>query len=93
MIYIQSTVKAGAVKLPDAIKVSDGSRVIVTILEPATKGADSRLPEDLESEDVDFVRACQGCLAKQFLISPATVQKAPSLVNFSLLNFRCFRAF
>ena len=34
MIYIKGTVKGSSVKLPDAIKVSDGSRVIVTILEP-----------------------------------------------------------
>jgi len=35
MIYIQGTVKGSSVKLPDVIKVSDGSRVIVTILQSA----------------------------------------------------------
>jgi hypothetical protein len=65
MICIQGTVKAGTVKLPDAIKVSDGSRVIVTVLESTVDTASGRMPEDLESEDVDFVRACRGRLAEQ----------------------------
>ncbi len=52
-------------KLPDAIKVSDGSRVIVTILGPNTKIEDEFLSEELENEDVEFVRACRGRLAKQ----------------------------
>ena len=52
-------------KLPDAIKVSDGSRVIVTILEPAAKIEDKFLSEGIEDEDVEFVRACRGRLAKQ----------------------------
>ncbi len=45
MIYIQGTVKDSSVKLPDAIKVSDGSRVIVTILGPNTKIEDEFSPE------------------------------------------------
>jgi len=53
------------VKLPDAIKVSDGSRVIVTVLEPTAKIEDKFLSEELENEDVEFVRACRGRLAKQ----------------------------
>ncbi len=65
MIYIQGTVKGSSVKLPDAIKVSDGSRVIVTILEPITKMENKLLSEELENEDVEFVRACRGRLAKQ----------------------------
>ena len=48
-----------------AIKVSDGSRVIVTILEPTDKIEDRFLSEELEDEDVEFVRACRGRLAKQ----------------------------
>jgi len=36
MIYIKGTVKGSSVKLPDVLKVSDGSRVIVTVLEPTT---------------------------------------------------------
>ena len=52
-------------KLPDAIKVSDGSRVIVTVLEPTAKIEDKFLSEELENEDVEFVRACRGRLAKQ----------------------------
>ena len=65
MIYIQGTVKGSSVKLPDAIKVSDGSRVIVTILEPAANIEDKLLSRELENEDLEFVRACRGRLAKQ----------------------------
>jgi hypothetical protein len=65
MIYIQGTVKDSSVKLPKAIKVSDGSRVIVTILEPATNIEDTLLSQELENEDLEFVRACRGRLAKQ----------------------------
>jgi hypothetical protein len=65
MIYIQGTIKGSSVKLPDAIKLPEGSRVIVTILEPTTKMEDKQLSEELENEDVEFVRACRGRLAKQ----------------------------
>ena len=65
MIYIKGTVKGSAVKLPDVLKVSDGSRVIVTVLEPTPKIEDEFLSEELENEDVEFVRACRGRLAKQ----------------------------
>jgi hypothetical protein len=65
MIYIQGTVKGSSVKLPEAIKVSDGSRVIVTILEPAANIEDKLLSRELENEDLEFVRACRGRLAKQ----------------------------
>ena len=65
MIYIKGTVKGSSVKLPDAIKVSDGSRVIVTVLESTAKIEDKFLSEELENEDVEFVRACRGRLAKQ----------------------------
>ena len=65
MIYIKGTVKGSSVKLPDVLKVSDGSRVIVTVLEPTTKIEDEFLSEELEDEDVEFVRACRGRLAKQ----------------------------
>lgn len=65
MIYIKGTVRDSSVKLPDAVKVSDGSRVIVTVLEPTTKIEDKHLSEEIENEDVEFVRACRGRLAKQ----------------------------
>ncbi len=65
MIYIKGTVKGSSVKLPDALKLSDGSRVIVTILEPTTKIEDKLLSQELENEDLEFVRACRGRLAKQ----------------------------
>ena len=65
MIFIQGTVKGSSVKLPDAIKISDGSRVIITVLEPTKKMENKLLFEELENEDVEFVRACRGRLAKQ----------------------------
>lgn len=64
MISIKGTVKGSSVKLPDAIKVPDGSHVIVTILEPTAKIEDRYMSEELEGEDVEFVRACRGRLAK-----------------------------
>ena len=45
--------------------VIDGSRVIVTILEPTAKLDDNYLSKGIEDEDVEFVRACRGRLAKQ----------------------------
>ncbi len=65
MIYIKGTVKGRSVKLPDTIKISDGSRVIITVLEPTSNTEDKFLSEDIENEDVEFVRACRGRLAKQ----------------------------
>jgi hypothetical protein len=69
MLYIKGTVKGSSVKLPDAIKVSDGSRVIVTILEPTAKIEDRLLSDDIEDEDLEFVRACRGRLAKQLQVA------------------------
>ncbi|MCI0697938.1 hypothetical protein L0337_38800 [candidate division KSB1 bacterium] len=65
MITVSGTVQGGLVKLPDAMRVSDGSRVIITILEPMAQRIDRFLPDHIESEDVEFVRACRGRLAKQ----------------------------
>ena len=65
MIYIQGTVKGSSVKLPEGLRVSDGSRVIVTILEPDTNIEDHLLSQELENEDLEFVRACRGRLVKQ----------------------------
>lgn len=67
MITVQGTVKNGVVKLPTMVKLSDGSRVMITILESINKRAPNALPKDkdIETEDVDFVLACRGRLAKQ----------------------------
>jgi hypothetical protein len=65
MITVQGTVKNGVVKLPATVKLSDGSRVMITILESINKPAPDTLSRDIEAEDVDFVRACRGRLAKQ----------------------------
>lgn len=65
MITIPGTVHGGLVKLPDAMRVADGARVIITILEPMAKRVTHFLPENIETEDLEFVRACRGRLAKQ----------------------------
>ena len=49
-------------KQPDAIKVPDGSRVIVTTLEPTAKIEDKFLSEGIEDGAVEFVRARRGVL-------------------------------
>ena len=64
MIHIKGTVKDRSVKLPDAIEVSDGSHVIITLLESPAATEDKLLIEELENEDVEFVRACRGRLAR-----------------------------
>lgn len=51
--------------MPEALKVADGSRVVITILEPHTGNKKKLLPEKIEEEDVEFVRACRGRLAIQ----------------------------
>lgn len=65
MITVPATVQDGFVKLPETMRVADGSRVIITILEPLAKDNGRFLPDAIESEDVEFVRACRGRLAKQ----------------------------
>jgi len=65
MITIPGTVHGGQVKLPDAMRVADGAKVIITILEPIAKSVSRFLPENIETEDLEFVRACRGRLAKQ----------------------------
>ncbi len=65
MIAIQTTVQGGLIRLPEAVRVSEGARVIVTILDPVAKSNGSALSETIETEDVEFVRACRGRLANQ----------------------------
>lgn len=65
MITAQGTVKNGVVKLPATLKLSDSSRVMITIFESIGKRTLNALPKDIEAEDVDFVRACRGRLAMQ----------------------------
>ncbi len=65
MVYIQSTVNEGVIKLPDKIKITDGSRVIVTVFNPGETSDSKNYSEKFESEDVEFIRACRGRLAKQ----------------------------
>lgn len=65
MITIQGTVQNGLIKLPESIRVLEGTRVIVTLLGPGAKNNGHALNEVLEDEDVKFVRACRGRLAQQ----------------------------
>ncbi len=65
MITIKGTVQNGAVRLPETIRGLEGAHVIVTILDPIVKGNGNVLSEAIETEDVEFVRACRGRLAKQ----------------------------
>jgi hypothetical protein len=65
MITVTATVQGGLVKLPEAIRIANGTRVIITILAPVAKNGKRFLPEDIEAEDIEFVRACRGRLAKQ----------------------------
>ena len=66
MVTISGTVHAGAVRFPETLSVADGTRVIITILEPIPKIENRLLPENIEAEDLEFVRACRGRLARQF---------------------------
>jgi hypothetical protein len=65
MITVPGTVQGGLVRLPAAMRIADGSRVIITILESVFINDNRILSEDIEIEDVEFVRACRGRLAKQ----------------------------
>jgi hypothetical protein len=58
-------VQNGAVKLPPAAQITDGARVLVTVLDEAPRDSDlPPYPPDLEAEDVAFVQACRGRLAR-----------------------------
>lgn len=65
MVTVQGTVHNGLVKLPDAIHLLDGVRVMVTILDPLVKNNGNAISEKIETEDIEFVRACRGRLAQQ----------------------------
>lgn len=65
MITVPGTVQGGLVRLPAAMRIADGSRVMITILESVFINDNRILSEDIEIEDVEFVRACRGRLAKQ----------------------------
>jgi len=65
MITLSGTVNGGLVKLPEAMHIADGARVMITILEPIAKNESRFFPENIETEDLEFVRACRGRLAKQ----------------------------
>jgi len=65
MVTVSATVQGGSIKLPEAMRLANGTRVIITILAPVVKNGKRFLPEDIEAEDLEFVRACRGRLAKQ----------------------------
>ncbi|MEK7729691.1 MAG: hypothetical protein AAB354_14895 [candidate division KSB1 bacterium] len=65
MITMQGVVQSGMVRLPESMRISDGGRVVITLLEPASKSIASKFSEAIENEDVAFVRTSRGRLAKQ----------------------------
>lgn len=65
MVTVTGTVQNGIIKLPETMRVSNGSRVIITILGAMKKNGDHFFPPSIEMEDLAFVRACRGRLAKQ----------------------------
>ena len=63
---LSGTVEKGAIKLPPGANVPDGTRVLVAVR--CSQPSDSKIPPyppDLEAEDVAFVQACRGRLARQ----------------------------
>ena len=65
MICVHGTIENGLIKLPDVVKFSEGARVVVYVLEPPGKNGSRKLPKEIEDEDVEFLRACRGRLARQ----------------------------
>jgi hypothetical protein len=66
MKTFRGKVENGMVKIPPAAHVDEGARVFVAVLDDAPDDSDlPPYPPDLEAEDVAFVQACRGRLAKQ----------------------------
>ena len=60
-----ATVRNGVIRIPEGARVREGARVLLAVVgDPAGDGP-SALPSEIEAEDVQFVRACQGRLAGQ----------------------------
>ncbi len=57
MVFVEGIVKDGLVKLPNAIRLADGSRVLLTLIDPKPGSKTDLLPEEIEAEDVAFIRA------------------------------------
>lgn len=58
------TVRDGVVRLPRRARVQDGSRVVLAVLGEEPAELDEQQMAELEKEDVEFMRACRGRLAK-----------------------------
>ncbi len=58
------TVRDGVVRLPRRARVQDGSRVVLAVLSEEPAELDEQQMAELEKEDVEFMRACRGRLAK-----------------------------
>lgn len=65
MVFVEGIVKDGLVKLPNTIKLADGSRVLITLIDPKQASKTGLLPEEIEAEDVAFIRASRRRFSKQ----------------------------
>ena len=65
MRTLQGVVKGGAVELPPGVEIMEGTRVIIAILRSPVAEEYAALPPEMEDEDVQFVRACRGRLARE----------------------------
>jgi hypothetical protein len=58
------TVRDGVIRLPPQARVHDGSKVVMAIVNEETTGPADPLSSELEAEDLAFVRACRGRIAR-----------------------------
>jgi len=65
MKTVQGIVEGGVVRLPPDATIAEGAKVIVAIVEPGLPEGIPSLSSELEEEDVQFVRACRGRLARE----------------------------
>ena len=59
-----ATVENGVVRLPSGTPVRDGAKVVLAVLGDSPQDLDPQTLSDLEAEDLAFVRACRGRLAR-----------------------------
>ena len=58
------TVRDGVIRLPAGARVRDGSKVVLAVLDEGASSVAEQDTTHLEDEDVEFVRACRGRLAR-----------------------------
>lgn len=64
MQTIPGVVEGGAVKLLTAAHISEGSRVVVAVIEQVEGMQAIMLPGEIEAEDLEFIQACHGRLVR-----------------------------